>query len=697
MRRLALSAGAVLTLAISVLTTAVSQQSPQSSSDSQPTFKATTRIVNVNLVVTDSHGNPITGLAKDDFELFDRGQPQTIRFFEAIDNVAPPPAEPLPPDTYTNQPPTKRAPPSVTALLVDVQHTDWPAQVYSLYHLRVLLRKLHPDDRIAIYLFTDTQFKLLHDFTQDSSDVIAAIQRYDAQHSASQVQGAKLDRSDMSDLDRLLAGSNSKLSFSQWQAATGINVVPCEGGALQGTADPSAYRPRPPTVHLATVLPDIARHLALASGRKSLIWIFGGTFRKLDALSEFMSPSDFGLQDLLIRRFLGRSGSWTSQPRNQGLKAFLLGSNPSRNSRNPALRDRALQEIRAGLYSGDLVPLLVRLFNDNGIAVYPVGAEGLQTGGIADAGPEDLDFKDPCAAQRDSRYGVLAPTPDTAGEDMHGHMMEIAKRTGGRAFYNRNDLETGIERALDDGHYSYEIAYYPDHNDWTGEWRKIEVKLKDPEKYGQPPSGLAQEVKNVLVGGYGVHVLARGGYFALPEPRLAPTPLFDRRVLSKLLNSPSDATELPFLVRAVPLPDKENPQIQLLLNLDAENLLVPQEGNHWRGNFELSFIQVVHGSPSNCCPLLTRSTPTLRNRSVVPPLHTRAEVRERSQVPAKSYVLDLNAAEYQKAIEKGMASTRTMKLQPDASMLVVVLHDKISGAVGSLHIPLAQYTSTLQQ
>src|SRR5947207_15911391 len=37
------------------------------------------RVVNVDVVVTDRAGNPVTGLTKDDFEILDNGKPQKIQ------------------------------------------------------------------------------------------------------------------------------------------------------------------------------------------------------------------------------------------------------------------------------------------------------------------------------------------------------------------------------------------------------------------------------------------------------------------------------------------------------------------------------------------------------------------------------------------------------------------------------------------
>ena len=62
----------------------------------------------VDVVVTDKAGNPITGLKQEDFTVFQDGKPQPVRAFEA--HVLTPEARKtrivptLPPNTYTNLP-----------------------------------------------------------------------------------------------------------------------------------------------------------------------------------------------------------------------------------------------------------------------------------------------------------------------------------------------------------------------------------------------------------------------------------------------------------------------------------------------------------------------------------------------------------------------------------------------------------------
>jgi Ca-activated chloride channel homolog len=48
----------------------------------EPTYRVQVRLVNVFTTVTDSHGAPVANLGKDDFRLYEDGQPQTISVFD---------------------------------------------------------------------------------------------------------------------------------------------------------------------------------------------------------------------------------------------------------------------------------------------------------------------------------------------------------------------------------------------------------------------------------------------------------------------------------------------------------------------------------------------------------------------------------------------------------------------------------------
>jgi hypothetical protein len=60
--------------------------------------------------------------------------------------------------------------------------------------------------------------------------------------------------------------------------------------------------------------------------------------------------------------------------------------------------------------------------------------------------------------------------------DDHEAMTDIARETGGQAFYGSNDLQAALSRSMEDGSNYYTIAYTPQNHDWNGKYRKIDVK-----------------------------------------------------------------------------------------------------------------------------------------------------------------------------------------------------------------------------
>lgn len=59
----------------------------------------------------------------------------------------------------------------------------------------------------------------------------------------------------------------------------------------------------------------------------------------------------------------------------------------------------------------------------------------------------------------------------------HTAMQGMAERTGGKTFFNRNDIDTGVRTSLDDGATYYTIDYYPQNRVWDRKFRRIEVKI----------------------------------------------------------------------------------------------------------------------------------------------------------------------------------------------------------------------------
>lgn len=547
-----------------------------------PLLRTTTRIVNVSIVATDASGRPVKDLRNNDFTILDGGRPQQITFFSAIDNSIPVHAFVPGPNTYTNNPEPNGAPPSVTILLFDTLNSKWTSQGYGLNRVRDFLRQIHPQDRIGIFVLGDDLIPV-HRFSDDASAVIAALRRYDQRHSPSLKRASAQHETDADKvLDNFLSGKDNRYRFELDGKANG------PGYGL----DKAAFSSQMTTASLEAVV----RELASVPGRKTLIWV-----------TDNVSLMGYFLRDNLDP-ILKSWGAAVGQDR-------------------PAIPT---------WQNATDVDQMVRLMNDGGIAVYTVDARGLET--------ERLGFRSnasaiPISSPTDPVTDLLARTPRPNGD-----LIALAQRTGGRAFFNRNDLETGIRRALDDSQYTYSIAYIPDHNKWNGEWRKIQVKVDRP----------------------GVTILARNGYFALPAPHPMPPKNRDA-FLSEIAASPVDSAQLPFLVHISTPSKTTSDQIVATVDIPPQSLatiLAPESNGHTVGHFEIEFMEIG-----------------AKNKLL--------------DATQKQIDADLKPHEYAAMIKGGWTVTARLPIKPGAQTLCVILHDENSDAVGSIHIPLTDPGSAL--
>src|SRR5208283_2831946 len=109
-----------------------------------PTFKVSTKAVTVDVVVTDSKGDPIRGVPQQDFKLTEDGKPQDIRYFREFTDPdtqvaaapVPVPSAPakLPPNVFTNETHAPE-PGAVSLILFDLLNTPTADQVYARQQL----------------------------------------------------------------------------------------------------------------------------------------------------------------------------------------------------------------------------------------------------------------------------------------------------------------------------------------------------------------------------------------------------------------------------------------------------------------------------------------------------------------------------------------------------------------------------------
>jgi VWFA-related protein len=111
---------------------AVANLNSQTAADNMVTIKAQSRLVLVDVVVTNEKGESVTDLQKKDFGVLEEGKAQTIATFE--EHHAAPITEiqmpALPPHVYTNFP-LIRAADSINVILLDALNTQTRDQVYA--------------------------------------------------------------------------------------------------------------------------------------------------------------------------------------------------------------------------------------------------------------------------------------------------------------------------------------------------------------------------------------------------------------------------------------------------------------------------------------------------------------------------------------------------------------------------------------
>jgi hypothetical protein len=117
---------------------------------------------------------------------------------------------------------------------------------------------------------------------------------------------------------------------------------------------------------------------------------------------------------------------------------------------------------------------------DAQIAIYPIDARGLVTSSLFDASNSGTDKFGRSRARNPALLTNAISNESATLAAVHGTMQEMAERTGGKAFYNRNDIDGAIRRGIEDGSTYYTLAYYPENKDWNGKFRKLKITTERP-------------------------------------------------------------------------------------------------------------------------------------------------------------------------------------------------------------------------
>jgi VWFA-related protein len=268
------------------------------------------------------------------------------------------------------------------------------------------------------------------------------------------------------------------------------------------------------------------------------------------------------------------------------------------------------------VFTPELNPGL-RALNDAHVAVYPVDARRLQ--GAFASRPAD---------KQQVFHSINTTNPDIET------MQLVAEDTGGRAFYNTNDLRGAMRRALDDSQIAYVLGYYPANDKWDGKFRQIRVRVNRR----------------------GMEVRHRRGYLATASP--SDDAATRTAALRDALLSPLAATGVELTVGVAAPPEAGAGDVDVTVRVEPRTVTLEREGDRWRGTVDLLIAQIVPDGT----------------------LYANIDV---------SMGLDLTDEQRDRALAEGLSLTRRIALRGDAHQIRVVARDVRSGATGSVIVPVS--------
>lgn len=156
-------------------------QQPSPTPDNDDVVKITTKLVQLDAIVTDANGNHVTDLTADDFEILQDGKPQKITNLSYVQTVAP---ETAPVETKRIGKNTIIAPPvrpgvpengRLLTFIVDNCNTSWTS-MYAIREglIKFVQKQMLPTDAVAIYQ-TLGGASLLQQFTTDKQQLLRII------------------------------------------------------------------------------------------------------------------------------------------------------------------------------------------------------------------------------------------------------------------------------------------------------------------------------------------------------------------------------------------------------------------------------------------------------------------------------------------------------------------------------------------
>jgi VWFA-related protein len=287
-----------------------------------------------------------------------------------------------------------------------------------------------------------------------------------------------------------------------------------------------------------------------------------------------------------------------------------------------------------------------KLVANSQIAVYPISALGLETGGVgvelSGSGTADLGGSSPEASGPNGSDNVKHTLGQTLGQQfsnrsaLHTTMNDIAYQTGGEAVFGSNDLAGALRRTIEDGSNYYTLAYRPQNHDWDSKFRKIKVEL----------------------GRSGYSLSYRRGYFAFPEEITTEDTAHE---LNTALQPEAPESTLLLLRGKVEFPDAQNPEVHVITTVDPAEMEFSTDAAGHRHARLLVLLVALNDS---------------------------ADQPDSPPQTSGSIKVDLDPEEYAAVLKEGISFQQKLTLKPGRYRLRLGVSDMNNHRLGTLDMPV---------
>ncbi|MBA3914401.1 MAG: VWA domain-containing protein [Acidobacteriales bacterium] len=466
-------------------------------------FRSETVLIEVPTGVTDRSGRPVTGLTKDDFKIYENGAEQKITAFEEISAKSTNRIDlsgKVNANTYTNLTAAAQQSPQ-TVVMVAIDSVNTPF-LDQAYGRKQLIKFL------------------AQRLTPGQPVEIVSI----GQRGLRSISGLTYDSQTLIAALKKVSGETPALQGLGPDAQASVAAAPLSpSGLLASAASPAPLD-------------------GSASDLTSRLQQFVDQGEVLEAAYLQSNAIETTMQS-----FLSLAWSVSGIPERKALIWATAGF--------PFFIDSP-----SAIPAGNLGPLYERTMqalNDAEISVYPVDVRGL-VNYSPNAQPDSVA---PSTGPQQTRQIINRSWLQTS---QIGTLNDFAEMTGGRAFYNSNDVAGGFRKAVAEASSYYLLGYYLNtHNDRAG-WRKLKVTVNKKDLQARARSGFL--VTNATLNPERTHVTDEG--FAL--------------------RSPFDSTAIPLTVQVgATTPQGDKKKIEFAYHMPVSGITI-QEGSH--NEFNLDFI-----------------------------------------------------------------------------------------------------------